>query len=522
MVAVDGENNYRAIIENRYSFLPILLKSILIGVLVGGVVTAYRFCYSNAEHLSFALYALLRQNMGWLPIVLAGLALAGLGVGFLISRYNLISGSGIPQVKGVIMGYFSGGWLGTLLAKFIGGLICILGGLSLGREGPSIQLGACVAQGVGDRLSSTVTERKILIASGASAGLAAAFNAPLAGALFALEEIFKYFSPVILLSTILSAIVADFVSRIILGVGTLFQFELVGTIPLKDYWLLAVLGGILGVCGTLYNLVLLKTQALYKKAHWLKEKVRPVVPFCLAGVLGMFLPVVLGGGHSLLDSITLSAGIAYLLMLLIAKFAFSMISFGSGAPGGIFFPLLVMGATIGAIFGGVAVRAGGVEEALFYNFIILAMGGFFSAIVKAPITGIILIVEMTGSMTHLLSLSIVSITAYVTSNLLKSEPIYDSLLGNRIAEQRAKAGDSDRGKKVTVELVVHFGSPAEGKLVRELDLPKNCLLIAVRRAGEELIPNGSTRILAGDYLVFLTDLDAEAKTRERLAAISSS
>jgi H+/Cl- antiporter ClcA len=102
-------------------------------------------------------------------------------------------------------------------------------------------LGACVAQGVGDRLSSTVTERKILIASGASAGLAAGFNAPLAGALFALEEIFKYFSPVILLSTILSAIVADFVSRIILGVGTVFQFELVGT-SLKDYWLLDVLG----------------------------------------------------------------------------------------------------------------------------------------------------------------------------------------------------------------------------------------------------------------------------------------
>jgi hypothetical protein len=199
-----------------------------------------------------------------------------------------------------------------------------------------------------------------------------------------------------------------------------------------------------------------------------------------------------------------------------------MISFGSGAPGGIFLPLLVMGATIGAIFGGVAVRGVGIEEELFYNFIVLAMGGFFAAIVKAPITGIILIVEMTGSMTHLLSLSIVSITAYVTSNLLKSEPIYDSLLENRISEQQAKAYDSDRSKKVTVELVVHFGSPAEGKLVKELDLPENCLLIAVRRGGEEFIPNGSTRIFAGDFLVFITDLCSEARTRECLAKMSSS
>jgi Trk K+ transport system NAD-binding subunit len=128
---------------------------------------------------------------------------------------------------------------------------------------------------------------------------------------------------------------------------------------------------------------------------------------------------------------------------------------------------------------------------------------------------------MTGSMTHLLSLSIVSITAYVTSNLLKSEPIYDSLLENRISEQQAKADDSDRSKKVTVELVVHFGSPAEGKLVKELDLPENCLLIAVRRGGEVFIPNGSTRNLRG-FISFLLGNVFRSKDKNALRMIMSS
>ncbi len=515
-------NNYEAVINTNSKKLPILYKSILVGLLVGVVITAYRLMLMRAEELSFRIYNYMKVNLMFMPIVFIVLGVAGFAIGILVSKYSMISGSGIPQVKGVIMGYFKNNWLSTLMAKFFGGALSILAGLSLGREGPSIQLGACVAQGIEDKFAASRTEKKVLIASGASAGLAAAFNAPLAGAMFAMEEIFKYFSPVILLSTMVSAVVADFISKIVFGMNPVFNFEVGSSIPLSGYWLLFILGIILGATGTFYNYILIQTQKLYKKAKWLNVRTRPIIPFMLAGVLGIFFPIVLGSGHKIIDELHLSTGITFLLLILVMKFMFSMISFGSGAPGGIFFPLLIIGATIGAIFGNIAVNYVGYDPNLFYNFIIVAMAGYFTAIVRAPITGVILLIEMTGSFTHLLSLTVVSIIAYVVADLLKSTPIYESLLESQISERKIEIDEYDESRKITVEMIVHHGSLAEKKLVKEMDIPKSCLLIAIKRRGKEFIPRGDTKILAEDYLVFLANLNDEAKTREKLVQMTSS
>ena len=123
--------------------------------------------------------------------------------------------------------------------------------------------------------------------------------------------------------------------------------------------------------------------------------------------------------------------------------------------------------------------------------------------------------------THLLPLTIVSILSYVVADLLKSTPIYESLLANQVAEKGITSEGENSAKKVTFETVVHHGSPAEDKLVRDLNFPSNCLLIAVRRNRSEFIPKGNTKLQAGDYLVLLTDVKAEAVTREKLDLISS-
>ncbi|MGE4283146.1 MAG: ClC family H(+)/Cl(-) exchange transporter [Clostridia bacterium] len=514
-------NNYKAIINTDSKKLPILYKSILIGLFVGIVTTLYRLVLMEAEELSFRIYGYLRDNLIFIPIAFIVLGVTGFLIGSLVSKYSMISGSGIPQVKGIIMGYFKNNWLGTLIVKFFGGTVSILAGLSLGREGPSIQLGACAAEGLGNKLAASRTERKVLIASGAGAGLAAAFNAPLAGAMFAMEEIFKYFSPVILLSTMVSAVIADFVSKMVFGNNPVFSFNMQNNIPLNDYWLLIILGATLGVIGAFYNFILIQTQKLYKKSKWLNVKTRPIIPFMLAGVLGLFFPLVLGGGHKIIDELQLTTGITFLLLIFVIKFMFSMISFGSGAPGGIFFPLLILGATVGAIYGNIAVNYFGYDANLFYNFVILAMVGYFTAIVRAPITGIILLVEMTGSFTHLLSLTVVSIIAYIVADLLKSHPIYESLLETRILEHEIEIEEHDHSKKITIETIVHYGSSAENKLVKEIDLPSRCLLIAIKRRRKEIIPKGDTKILAEDYLVCLTNVSDEAKIRETLADITT-
>jgi NhaP-type Na+/H+ and K+/H+ antiporter len=154
------------------------------------------------------------------------------------------------------------------------------------------------------------------------------------------------------------------------------------------------------------------------------------------------------------------------------------------------------------------------------NFIILAMTGFFSAIVRAPLTGIVLLLEMTGSFTSMLPLALVAIIASTTADLLKSTPIYHSLLEN----QRKEAGSAnlpDAGQTTTVEMVVHHGSLASDNRVKDLDLPDNCLLIGIRRDGKEIIPRGDTLIRANDYIIFLINLHEEADHRDTLAKLFS-
>ena len=394
-----------------------------------------------------------------------------------------------------------------LPAKFIGGFLCLFGGLSLGREGPSIQLGAMTGQGISRLLDRGKTEAKYLMTCGASAGLAAAFHAPLAGMMFALEEIHKGFSMSILISVMTASVTADYISSYIIGLDPVFQFRLDYVLPQSYYWMLILLGAILGVMGAFYNWAMLKAQDLYKKPKFLNETTRLMIAFAAAGVLGLLMPSVLGSGHELIVSLTNGEMVLGLVVLtFIVKFIFSAVSFGSGAPGGIFFPLLILGAMIGGIFAMTGVQFFGLDPVYINNFVLLAMAGYFTAIVRAPITGIILLFEMSGSVSQMLSLAIVSVTAYIIATLLKSEPIYESLL-DRILKSHKKnqAGVKGSSQKVLSNFVIMNGSVLEEKMVQDITWPDNCLLVALERGGKELIPKGRTKLMAGDTLTTMTD-----------------
>lgn len=500
--------------------IKIILISALIGILAGLVAVCYRLLLTEAEELSYAMYSFIDSNKRWMPLLFIGLAVTGYLIGMLTQKFPLISGSGIPQVKAQILGYIEGSWLSTLLAKLVGGTISIVAGLSLGREGPSIQLGACVAHGVANKFTDSPSEKRIYIASGASAGLAAAFNAPLAGVMFALEEIFKYFSPMVLLSTMVAAVVADYVSKLFFGISHVFDFQVTETVPIQFYWLFLVLGILLGFAGVFYNICLIKTQQLFRHIRFVNNRVKQMIPFVMAGILGVTFPIVLCGGHSLITVLDMSTSLSFLVIALILKFVFSMISFGSGAPGGIFFPLLVLGSTIGAIFAQVIIPITGMNEALFYNFVIIAMAAYFAAIVRAPLTGIILLVEMTGSLTQLLPLIITSAVAYIVAEELHNKPVYESLLEN-LLKARGFHEKEEAPSKILLESVVNFGSIIANKQIKEITIPATCLIVSIKRGEINLTPNGSTTIRAGDYLTILTSTSNEIEVREALEIICS-
>ena len=411
--------------------IPVMLitEGLCVGLIGGFIVLLYRVALTFAGNWLIKILSYIKGNpfrcAVWFLILMA---LAWI-VGRLVKWEPMISGSGIPQVEGEVSGRLSQNWKRVLPAKFAGGFLCMLGGLSLGREGPSIQLGAMAGQGISRALGRGKREEKFLMTCGASAGLSAAFHAPLAGMMFAVEEIHKTFSIPILLPVMTASVTADYIASHILGLDPVFHFQITEYLPQNYYWLLILLGILVGVSGVFYNWGMLKAQELYRKIPLLKETGRLLIAFLTAGVLGLVMPSVLGSGSGLIVSLTKGEMVLGMVVLtLVVKFLFSAVSFGSGAPGGIFFPLLILGALLGAVFAMTGAEFFGLDPVYINNFVLLGMTGFFTAIVRAPLTGIILLFEMSGSISQMLSLSIVSVTAYIVATLMRSEPIYDSLL----------------------------------------------------------------------------------------------
>ena len=411
--------------------IPVMLitEGLCVGLIGGFIVLLYRVALTFAGNWLIKILSYIKGNpfrcVVWFLILMA---LAWI-VGRLVKWEPMISGSGIPQVEGEVSGRLSQNWKRVLPAKFAGGFLCMLGGLSLGREGPSIQLGAMAGQGISRALGRGKREEKFLMTCGASAGLSAAFHAPLAGMMFAVEEIHKTFSIPILLPVMTASVTADYIASHILGLDPVFHFQITEYLPQNYYWLLILLGILVGVSGVFYNWGMLKAQELYRKIPFLKETGRLLIAFLTAGVLGLVMPSVLGSGSGLIVSLTKGEMVLGMVVLtLVVKFLFSAVSFGSGAPGGIFFPLLILGALLGTVFAMTGAEFFGLDPVYINNFVLLGMTGFFTAIVRAPLTGIILLFEMSGSISQMLSLSIVSVTAYIVATLMRSEPIYDSLL----------------------------------------------------------------------------------------------
>ncbi len=478
--------------------------SLMVGILSGATIVLYRILGEFLLKRFEGIYRFVSGKPLYVIGVFVLLILMSLFVTYCVKKEPNISGSGIPQVEGIITRRIETDWKKVLIYKFVGGIMCLAAGLSVGREGPSVQMGAAIGEGISKKANQMDYEHKYLITSGASAGLAAAFNAPLAGVMFALEEVHKNFSPIVLMSAMVSAVTADVITKAFLGINPSLRFAMLNKMPIKYYWSLVILGILVGLSSYVFNNGILKTKHLYRDLP-IKKEFKIMIPFVCSGIVGMTLPVLVGGGHSLIMSMeSLHISIFMMLLLFVIKYLFTFISFGSGVPGGIFFPLLAIGSIIGAIFGMICIRYLGVPAEYLINFAILAMAGHFAAIVKAPITGIILIFEMTGSFEQLLPLSVVVFIALLTSDLLGVNPVYDDLLED-ILSQSHEEYKGKENKKTLVELVVHLGSDIEGKYISEVEWPQNCLVVSIYRGEKEIIPRGNTRILEGDLLLIMVN-----------------
>lgn len=489
-------------------------KSLLAGVSAGLLAVLYRIATEKGVNFAVNAYAYIKLHPVCLAIWIPAAVVAGLFIAWLIKKEPMASGGGVPQVEGVILYGLKMKWYTVIAVRYIAGILGSIFGLSFGPEGPSIQLGAAVNQGLSKKVCKTTIGENYLVTAGAAAGLSTAFSAPLTGMIFALEEIHRSFSPTILLSATTASLTADFISKYFFGLKPILYFANLSQLPLAMYGWMFFLGVFTGVVGVLINKGMLSLQTLYTK---MPSMMRPVIALILCLPCGLLLPEVLGGGQELIKMTEqMQYSLVMLSILLLVKLLFSCTSFGSGTPGGIFMPIISIGALSGGIFGLIAVHFGMSTE-LLPIFVICSIAGGLSSCVKAPVTSIILTIEITGSIVHVLPVAICSFTALFISDLFRTTPIYEALL-KRYIEKNGYATSADKCGDL-MEFPVESGSEVSGSLLKDVAWPKESLIVGLRRGSEELIPKGDTKIIPGDYLLIRAPQDKENMIKHKVRSL---
>lgn len=508
------ERTLKSVVENPKYIFRLTIQGIMVGIFAGLMVCLYRFLLYGSEHVLRDYLSVISGNLTYTILFFIALAVMGLLVDVL-TRWEVDSaGSGIPQVYAEVKGHMEANWAKVLFSKIVSGVLTALGGLSLGPEGPSVQIGGMAGKGVAKLFKGSKTDELRLILVGSAVGITAAFNAPLAGVIFVFEEINHGFDKTLVFIALVSAIVSDFISKVIFGQSTALTFP-IHNIPLEGYWLLVVLGVCIGILGYVYNVGMIKSSDFVsglKIPSWLKF----VLVFMVSGVVALTVPEISDGGHFMMDMLDIAMpSLGVLVLLLVLKYLFSMFSFSSGAPGGIFLPILVLGAYIGAAFGSAVVPIFGFEHALIYKFVVISMAGFFAATVRSPITGVVLIAEMCGSTESLVAMIIVSLIAYVVPTLLGNEPIYESLY-DRLLLTKNREFVKKPSKHVLSEYVVPLDCNFINFKIKDIPFPKNAIVVSVIRNGKYVIPTEDFQIKYSDQVNILTDVNDYPYVRQEI------
>ena len=436
----------RRLLNRDKTPLAILLLAAVVGTLAGLVGIAFE------KAVNAVIAWRVGTLTGWtdsalvwpLAFVLSGgLAMVGY---FLVRKFAPeAGGSGIPEIEGALEELRPVRWWRVLPVKFIGGMGTLGAGMVLGREGPTVQLGGNVGRMVVDifRLKSA-EGRHTLLATGAAAGLSAAFNAPLAGILFIIEEMrpqFRY-NLVSIKAVFTGVIMSSIVFRIFNGEGAVIEVGKLTNAPVNTLWLYLVLGMIFGVVGPLFNTLVLRTQDMFQRIHGGNVTKWVLVGGLiggLCGILGLVEPEAAGGGFGLIP--LAAAGhysVGLLLFLFVARTITTLLCFSSGAPGGIFAPMLALGTLLGTAFGMAAAAGFPAYHLEAGTFAIAGMGALLAASVRAPLTGIVLVLEMTDNYQLILPMIITCLGATLLAQFLGGKPLYSTILARTLAKQEAE------------------------------------------------------------------------------------
>ncbi|MEM1370252.1 MAG: ClC family H(+)/Cl(-) exchange transporter [Cyanobacteria bacterium P01_H01_bin.15] len=408
----------------RSRYLP-FIEAAVIGLMAGG--TGFLF-QQVVGWIGSIRVDLAHHSASWLTLPLMGLT-CGYISGLLVVKFAPeASGSGIPRLKGILHGHNLPLTLRTAVVKFLGGVLTLGAGLRLGREGPTVQISAALAKSSHKWWPKFRNYQRQLIAAGAGAGLAAAFNTPIAGLLFVIEELMQDFSNLTLGTAILACFVSALISEALGSVwlGIEFPTSSVGLTSPKAILILVFVGLSAGVLGAMFNRAVLYSTRIQRTLSW-GLPTRVAFAGLLSGLVIAILPATFDdstGMKELIITNNLDWRIAALAFG--GQFLLTTIAYGSGAVGGLFTPVLILGGTLGYLINVSANLFPGDELSATYA--LAGMGAMFSATIRVPITAIVIIFEMTKDFNLILPLMLVSVIAYIVGDSLAPGSLYDRLL----------------------------------------------------------------------------------------------
>lgn len=417
--------------------------SILLGVLTGVVGSVFQLAIVWLDRMIVYILTFVHEQNWSAPLVSALLSVIMVTVAYLLVRYFApeAAGSGVQEIEGTLLHERPIFWKRLLPVKFFTSILVISSKMVVGREGPTIQMGGNLGEMLGDLFHLARDKRDVLIAAGAAAGLATAFNAPLAGVIFILEEMRNAFdySFTKFKMVAICCVMATITLHYIIGSQAAISMVIYPLPNLQSLWLFFIFGGIVGLAGLLFNTSLMWLLNVMDNQHKIFRLVIVMVIATLVGYLAWIYPQVVGGGYELIHhSLDFSSSFTALIALFGIRFIMTIACYSTGVPGGIFAPVLALGTLLGMaafqfldwLMADPSLQPGMLAVA--------GMGALFSASVRAPLTGVVLVVEMTQNYSLILPLMVSCLTSTTIMQLARNEPLYTQLLSRtlRLAKQR--------------------------------------------------------------------------------------
>lgn len=420
----------------------LIFFAFVVGIVAGTVGSVFRISLSYIEIYRDKLFASAGESglISWVWPILFGVSGVIIAL-FLVRRFAPeASGSGVQEIEGALDGIRPVRWKRVLPVKFIASLFSLGSGLLLGREGPTIQLGANIGKMIKDTFKQPDNKTNPLVSSGAAAGLACAFNAPFAGIIFVIEEMHGHFRYTFysVAAIMVASGASDFVVRALVGADPVIKMTIFPSPELSGIWLFIVLGLLFSLVGYSFNKLLIVALDFFSKLSRIAFVFSGILAGVVIVIIGVYFPEMIGGGYNTISEVLdQSFTLSILIMLFVGRMLLSVFSYGTGVPGGIFAPMLALGVVFGMLFGIVMqhffpdlVSHPGI-------FAVAGMAGIFASTVRAPLTGLVLAVEMTANYELILPLIITTVSASVVTAQLGNEPIYTTLLKRTLANEKS-------------------------------------------------------------------------------------